>query len=299
MSLPLQMWNLIFFSGLFIYRYRRKLQNTFRTSRFYKTVLDISVQNAILPTIVVIPAVITNFLFPEPIILMVNGVLTTLFRFILTVVIANSLNLINLRNYSGKNSQTMTTRNHATRLTSLHLVSSFGLEHRADIVLENFLLGLHSILGGEKGYFVERNRNGQMNLVCAFSFESCRAEESEKVTLISANDATKIEKVPIAALEYALDQAYPILFDLDMETEENASIRCFLGDQIEYVNSVFILPITSPESGKQKTIYVEKYVFASMKCVDKNTYSYLILANLALKAAGWSTFEFSNCCLSI
>ncbi|KAI9138886.1 hypothetical protein BKA69DRAFT_713892 [Paraphysoderma sedebokerense] len=89
------MWNLLFFSFLFIYRYRRKLKNAYKGRRFYKTVLDMSLRNAVIPTLFVFPAVITVFFTKDPEMALANTLLVIIFRLSLGLLIAHSLYIIN------------------------------------------------------------------------------------------------------------------------------------------------------------------------------------------------------------
>ncbi|KAI9136246.1 hypothetical protein BKA69DRAFT_1177063 [Paraphysoderma sedebokerense] len=188
--------------------------------------------------------------------LMITGLLTILFRFVLTVVVANSLHSINLRKNSARSKPSAdTTRFNSHRLTSLHMVSSFGLEHRAERVLESFLRDLHSIVGGNVGYFVEKNRFGQTNVISGFAFMDA-TDGLSNLTIFPVNDATESRKIPLAALEYGLEQTLPVVYDLDLEDEESNDFRICLSDRND-VDSVLILPITSPKSDKQKIIYLE------------------------------------------
>ncbi|KAI9136111.1 hypothetical protein BKA69DRAFT_107797 [Paraphysoderma sedebokerense] len=265
----LMMWNLLFFSFLFIYRYRIKLKNAYKGPRFYKTVLDVSLRNAIIPTLFVLPAVITHFFTHNRIMALVNGILTISFRLLFGIAIANSLYIINRGEGGSRKDRrniemhAMNTRHGAaSAITALHLASSFGLERKTNKILESFLANLHDLYGGTKGYFVEKNRFGQVNVICGFAYEDSKAFNGANIC--SVDDSSHRGDVPWAALEYGLELMEPMIWDAELADTDIDELSAIMSDRKDNIESILILPVTSPESGKQKIIYIEWYAHSNL-----------------------------------
>ncbi|KAI9144029.1 hypothetical protein BKA69DRAFT_1173179 [Paraphysoderma sedebokerense] len=95
--------------------------------------------------------------------------------------------------------------------TTLQFLTSFGLDRKVDSILDSFLRQVYIIFGGDKGYFSEQNRYGQMSIICHFSFEMHESGEIE-TRIDSADDSTDI---PTALLEHGLLLDEPAIANFD------------------------------------------------------------------------------------
>ncbi|KAI9143055.1 hypothetical protein BKA69DRAFT_1123519 [Paraphysoderma sedebokerense] len=148
----------------------------------------------------------------------------------------------------------MSERLNSIHLSTLNLTTSFGVERRIDKIFENYLLEVHAIVGGTKGYYVERTRHGQMNVRCGFSFHE--ADDDTRVSIYPVDDPAQQAEIPCAALQYGLErmQLSIIHFDVDRLDEE---LRIYLGDRVNRLSSALFLPITMGASAKQRILYIE------------------------------------------
>lgn len=252
----LVMWNCFFFSALFIYRYRKKLRAATRSHRLFQSILNFSIRNAIIPTICVIGPIIT-LLLPKTSAVQIADTLTiTVFRVAYGTLIAYSLHLINCgKSRANDQRRERTVFNHA-QLTALNFISSFGVEKRVEKIIENFLAQVYEKFGGDIGYFVEKNRFGQVSVICGFSF--VQRGSTTEVQLFST-DGNTASKIPTAALEYGLDLSQISVTDFKFVDENESELCALLSDRIDLLDSVLILPVTASDSSKHKIIYIERY----------------------------------------
>lgn len=256
----LVMVNCVVFSSLFIYPYRRKLRNAVHTNQFLQTVLAFSIRNAIIPTILVIFPIVTLLLPKSDLVTILDTLAIFLFRVAYGTLIAYSLYLINSGKDRSNNNSSNGTLNtntfHHIQQIQLNLVSSFSVERRTETIIENFLSKVYDMYGGDIGYFVERNRFGQMAVICGFSFD--KDDSGVNVCVFHLDDSTEESDIPKAALEYALSFREVNVTDFTMDTKEN-SLSEYLGSRVDLLDSVLILPVTSPGSPKRKILYIERH----------------------------------------
>ncbi|KAI9136556.1 hypothetical protein BKA69DRAFT_1129024 [Paraphysoderma sedebokerense] len=188
--------------------------------------------------------------------IMVSVILTIAFRLILTLGIVNSLALINNSKKASRPKNEINTQFRASRLTNMKFISTFGLERRFDTILETFLVELHEMVGGSRGYFVEKNRFDQLNVICEIQFDKTM-DGLDIINVRGIEDCHGRESIPVAALEHGLEQPEITIWDFDLDDIDDDTWNAFLSDQIKTLSSVLILPITTPDSGKNKMIYIE------------------------------------------
>lgn len=134
-ALMLLAWNCAFFSALFIYRFRRKLQAAHRMHRLFPALLKFSFRHAIIPTIIVIPFVIAYIfmiVYRTELANAIHLVLGVAFRVSFTILIAHFLYVINCGDGYGNNAKREAREPYNTiDHTAINLATSFGLERRS------------------------------------------------------------------------------------------------------------------------------------------------------------------------
>ncbi|KAI9144028.1 hypothetical protein BKA69DRAFT_1122679 [Paraphysoderma sedebokerense] len=234
------MWNVSFFSLLFIYRYRKKLKASIHDKRRFRALLNFSVQNAIIPTVILMPLFILVFITKTPNVVTAILVLSLLFRFSLGTLVAYPLFLLNYPSNSNGMKNGDIARFKTIHHTTLQFVTSFGLERKVENILETFLRQIYTIFGGDAGYFVEQTRHGQVSVVCGFSFRKQDTGEIE-TRIISADDLS--EDIPTALLSYGLLLNETKIKDLDsLWGAQDDEIDVYLQDRSDTLSSVLLLP---------------------------------------------------------
>ncbi|KAI9142633.1 hypothetical protein BKA69DRAFT_265017 [Paraphysoderma sedebokerense] len=261
-TLTLILWNCSFFSALFIYRYVRKLKAVHRKTHLFKEILKFSYRHATIPTTIAIVYGITASYrsFIPSVIHIVFGVA---FRLTLTILIAQSLTLMNYGNDCKRKNQIELDcdRSNTIHLTAINLASSFGLERKAEKILENFLVQVQTIFAWDHGYFVELNSYGQISVPFGFSIKK-QSMNNPEVRLFSPTGRNVSSDVPIAAIEYAISEKRIIFKDFTNRSfvdNRDEDLDMLLGDRLGCLTSILLLPLTLPDSKKTKLIYMEMH----------------------------------------
>ncbi|KAI9142586.1 hypothetical protein BKA69DRAFT_1123937 [Paraphysoderma sedebokerense] len=268
LSLVFLAWNSTFVSGLFIYRFRKKLKAAHRSNRLFKTLLRFSIRHAIIPSLFAIPVLITFILtsiYATQLWNLIHLTFAVAFRVAFTCLIAHSMYLINRGEKYLKEAGkfAITERINSTHATAIQLATSFGLERRTEKIIESFLSQVQEIFDGDKGYFVEVDRRGQISVPFAFSVQ--KTGDHASVRIFSPTSGNEVAEIPTSALQYAVSQNRTILKDYataSFDDDEHSELDVYLADRIDELTSLLILPLTVPDSPKTKLIYFEKYNFS-------------------------------------
>ncbi|KAI9144025.1 hypothetical protein BKA69DRAFT_902123 [Paraphysoderma sedebokerense] len=252
------MWTCTFFSSLFIYRYRRKLKASMHAGRQFRTLLTFSIQNAIIPTLILFPLFIFAFIPKTPEMIPAILVLNLLFRFSLGVLVAYPLFLLNYQFTSVRMQNVdLAARFKTIHNTTVQFLTSFGLERKVDNILDTFLRHIHAIFGGDVGYFVEQNRYDQTSVVCGFSFKQNDSGEIE-TTIFSAGDRSDI---PMPLLQHGVLLNETLIRDYDgpYNDQSDEEVDLYLQDRSDSLSAVLLLPVKFPGVTKRKLIYLERH----------------------------------------
>ncbi|KAI9143584.1 hypothetical protein BKA69DRAFT_1036697 [Paraphysoderma sedebokerense] len=76
--------------------------------------------------------------------------------------------------------------------------------------------------------------------------------------MYSSEDVSMEEEIPWNVLEFGLQQRRPLVKDLSIASKDD-EVRSYLADRAHMIDSVLFLPVASPESSKQKVIYIENH----------------------------------------
>lgn len=154
---------------------------------------------------------------------------------------------------------------------------------------------VQTIFAGDKGYFVEVNHQNKISVPFGYSIDR-NSQSSLNVRIFSVQSKNEIDEIPIAAIEYAIDQKKMICKDFadgPFAHDDFEDLDTYLADRLELLASVLILPLTLPDSEKTKLIYMETHR-TSVKSISQSDLRILDLLGKQLAASLDSARLFSE-----